>query len=65
MILTSDQAEAAIDGTLAKGAADGIQSLTIAMLGAGSHMVAFRNQYGVGILRPETSISKTNGELCF
>ena len=34
MTLTSDQAEAAIDGTLAKGAADGIQSLTIAMLGA-------------------------------
>jgi uncharacterized protein GlcG (DUF336 family) len=63
--LTSDQAEAAIDGTLAKGAAYRIQSLTIAMLGAGRHMVAFRHQYSGGILRPETSIGKTNGELCF
>jgi uncharacterized protein GlcG (DUF336 family) len=65
MTLTSDQAEAAVDGTLAKGAADGIQSLTITMLGAGRHMVAFRRQYAGGILRPETSIGKAYGELCF
>ena len=30
MTLTSDQAEAAIDGTLAKGAADGIQATAAA-----------------------------------
>ena len=51
MILTLDQTEAEIDGALAKGANNRMQQLTIAVLDAGEHMLAFRRQDDSGILR--------------
>ena len=65
MILTLDQTEAAIDGALAKGANNRMQQLTIAVLDAGEHMLAFRRLDDSGILRPKTAIGKTYGPLGF
>ena len=65
MTLTLDQSEAAIDGALAKAAVDGLQPLTVAVLDAGGHMVAFKRQDESGILRPEIAIGKAYGALGF
>lgn len=65
MTLTLDQASAIVDGALAHGARAGFEALTVAVLDAGGHLVAFKRQDASGILRPEIAIGKAYGALGF
>ena len=65
MTLKLEQAEKAINGALAKSTEAGFQPLTIAVLDAGGHMVAFKRQDASGILRPEIATGKAYGALGF
>ncbi len=63
--LTLDQAATVANGALEKGAAAGFDPLTVAVLDAGGHLVAFLREDGSGILRPEIAIGKAYGALGF
>jgi uncharacterized protein GlcG (DUF336 family) len=56
-------AERIIDGALAAGATAGLLPLTVAVLDAGGHLVAFRRQDGSGIARGDIAIGKAWGAL--
>jgi uncharacterized protein GlcG (DUF336 family) len=60
-----EQAEKLLDAALACATTDGLQPLTIAVLDAGGHLVAFRRQDDSGILRAEIAIGKAYGALGF
>lgn len=63
--LSLDQASRIIDAALDKGRALNCDPLSVAVLDAGGHLVAFRRQDGSGILRPEIAIGKAYGALGF
>ena len=63
--VTLEQAENIIDGALAYAADVGASPLTVGVLDAGGHLVAFRRQDESGILRPEIAIGKAYGALGF
>jgi uncharacterized protein GlcG (DUF336 family) len=61
--LTLQEAARIVDGALAHGAARELNPLTVAVLDAGGHLVAFKRQDGSGILRPEIAKGKAWGAL--
>ena len=65
MTLTLNQADAIIDGALAFAEAESYDPLTIAVLDAGGHLVAFKRTDNSGILRPEIAMGKAYGALGF
>jgi uncharacterized protein GlcG (DUF336 family) len=65
MSLTLDQASRIVDGALAHAAANGFEPLSVAVLDAGGHLVAFKREDNSGILRPEIAMGKAYGALGF
>lgn len=65
MTLTLNQADAIIDGALAFAEAESYDPLTIAVLDAGGHLIAFKRTDNSGILRPEIAMGKAYGALGF
>ena len=63
--ITLSQAQTIIEAALEKAAAIGCNPLTVAVLDAGGHLVAFARQDKSGILRPEIAIGKAYGALGF
>jgi uncharacterized protein GlcG (DUF336 family) len=63
--LSLEQALQIIHGALQKGRETGCDSLSVAVLDAGGHLVAFMRQDESGILRPEIAIGKAYGALGF
>ena len=63
--LTLDLAAKIIDAAFAQGREIGCNPLSIAVLDAGGHMVAFMRQDESGILRPEIATGKAYGALGF
>lgn len=61
--ITLDQANAAIAGAFAKGRALGLKPLSIAILDAGGHLIAFARSDGSSTLRPQIAIGKASGAL--
>ena len=62
-MLSLDQASTIVDAALGQGAALGCAPLTVAVLDAGGHLLAFKRQDGSGILRPEIARAKAWGAL--
>jgi len=63
--LTLDQAHKIIDAAFAKGNEIDCHPLTVAVLDAGGHLVAFMREDESGILRPEIATGKAYGALGF
>ena len=63
--VTLDQAEKVLEGAMAFAASTLTSPLTVAILDAGGHLVAFRRQDNSGILRAEIAIGKAYGALGF
>lgn len=63
--LSLEQALQIIHGALQKGHETGCDPLSVAVLDAGGHLVAFMRQDQSGILRPEIAIGKAYGALGF
>lgn len=61
--LSLDTAREILDGALAEGRRLDLQPLTVAVLDAGGHLVAFAREDRSGILRPEVAIGKAWGAL--
>ena len=61
--LTLQAAARIVDAALAHGATRELNPLTVAVLDAGGHLVAFKRQDGSGILRPEIAKGKAWGAL--
>ncbi len=61
--LTLDAASTIVDAALAAGRASDQMPLTVAVLDAGGHLVAFKRENGSGILRPNIAIGKAWGAL--
>lgn len=62
-MLTLAQASAIVDASLAKGRADALAPLTVAVLDAGGHLVAFKREDRSGILRFDIAYGKAWGSL--
>ncbi|WNK00818.1 heme-binding protein [Thalassospiraceae bacterium LMO-JJ14] len=65
MTLTLDQASRIVDGALAYAADKNFDPLTVCVMDAGGHMVAFKREDNSGILRPEIAMGKAYGALGF
>lgn len=65
MSLTLDQASQIVDGALEYAKSNSFDPLTIAVLDAGGHLVAFKREDNSGILRPEIAMGKAHGALGF
>ncbi len=63
--LLLNQASQIVAAALEKGRALGCDPLSVAVLDAGGHLVAFMRQDGSGILRAEIAIGKAYGALGF
>jgi uncharacterized protein GlcG (DUF336 family) len=63
--VTLDQADTIINAALSYGADNETSPLTVAVLDAGGHLVAFKRQDDSGILRPEIATGKAYGALGF
>jgi uncharacterized protein GlcG (DUF336 family) len=61
--LTLENANAIIDAALAKGAELGLKPLSVAVLDAGGHLIAFQRQNGASTLRPGIAMGKASGAL--
>jgi uncharacterized protein GlcG (DUF336 family) len=61
--LTLDKASQIVDAGLAHGRGLGCKPLTVAVLDAGGHLVAFKREDHTGILRPEIAQGKAWGAL--
>ena len=61
--ITLDQAAAIIDGVFTKGGALDLKPLSVAVLDAGGHMIAFQRQDGASTLRPHIAVAKASGAL--
>jgi uncharacterized protein GlcG (DUF336 family) len=62
-VLTLEQASQIVDTGLAQAAKLGLKPITMAVLDAGGHLVAFKRQDSSGILRPEIAQGKAWGAL--
>lgn len=63
--LTLDQAMGIVQAALARARETELAPLTVAVLDAGGHLVAFLREDGSGILRPQIAIGKAYGALGF
>lgn len=61
--LTLESASRIVDAALERASADGLNPLTVAVLDAGGHLVAFKRQDRSGILRPDIAQGKAWGAL--
>ncbi len=61
--ITLDQADAIIDGVLAKAAAEGLKPMAVVVLDDGGHEVAYKRQDRSPMLRFETVVGKAYGAL--
>lgn len=61
--ISLEQANAIIVGALEKGAGLGLKPLSVAVLDAGGHLVAFQRQDGGSTLRPQIAAAKAGGAL--
>lgn len=61
--LTLDRANAVIAGAFAKASALGLKPLTVAVLDAGGHLLAFQRQDGSSNARPQIAAGKAAGAL--
>ena len=61
--LTLDQAQTIIAGAFAKGRQLGLKPLSVAVLDAGGHLLAFQRQDGSSTLRPQIAQGKASGAL--
>src|SRR5271168_3813194 len=61
--LTLAHANTIIDAAFAKGLALGLKPLSVAVLDAGGHMIAFQRQDGSSTLRPQIAAGKAGGAL--
>ncbi|MBO9603733.1 MAG: heme-binding protein [Novosphingobium sp.] len=61
--ITLEQANAVIDGALAKGKELGLAPLTVAVTDAGGHVIALQRQDGSSLLRPQIASAKACGAL--
>jgi uncharacterized protein GlcG (DUF336 family) len=61
--LTLKAAAAIVDAALAAGREKSMMPLTVAVLDAGGHLVAFEREDGSGILRPQIAMGKAWGAL--
>jgi uncharacterized protein GlcG (DUF336 family) len=61
--LTLAHADAIIDAAFTKGQALGLKPLSVAVLDAGGHLIAFQRQDGSSTLRPQIAVGKAGGAL--
>jgi uncharacterized protein GlcG (DUF336 family) len=61
--LTLEHANGVIAAAFAKGAALGLKPLSVSVLDAGGHMIAFQRQDGASTLRPQIATGKASGAL--
>ncbi|UVO50596.1 heme-binding protein [Sphingomonas sp. SUN019] len=61
--MTLDHADTIIAAAFDKGRDLGLKPLSVAVLDAGGHLIAFRRQDGASTLRPEIAIGKAAGAL--
>lgn len=61
--ISLDQANAVIEGALAKGKELGLAPLTVAITDAGGHLMALQRQEGSSLLRPQIAAAKACGAL--
>jgi uncharacterized protein GlcG (DUF336 family) len=61
--ITLDQANAIVGAALAKGRELNLQPLSVAVLDAGGHLMAFQRQNGASTLRPQIACGKAAGAL--
>ena len=61
--LTLDQAARIVDSALQKARELGLKPMTVAVLDAGGHLVAFKREDASGILRPDIAQGKAWGAL--
>ncbi|WP_380871699.1 hypothetical protein ACFB49_26510 [Sphingomonas sp. DBB INV C78] len=61
--ITLDQANRIIAAGFAKGSELGLKPLSIAVLDAGGHLLAFQRQDGASTLRPQIACAKAGGAL--
>jgi uncharacterized protein GlcG (DUF336 family) len=62
-VLDLQTARGIVDTALEKAREDGLQSLAVAVLDAGGHLLAFAREDGAGIIRPDIAIGKAWGAL--
>jgi uncharacterized protein GlcG (DUF336 family) len=61
--LTLENANSIVEAAFAKGQELGLKPLSVAVLDAGGHLIAFQRQDGASNLRPEIAIGKASGAL--
>lgn len=61
--ITLEQASTIIATAFAKGSALGLKPLSVAVLDAGGHLIAFERQDGASTLRPQIACGKAGGAL--
>jgi uncharacterized protein GlcG (DUF336 family) len=61
--LTLADANRIVDAAFAKGQALGLKPLSVAVLDAGGHLIAFQRQDGSSTLRPQIAAGKAGGAL--
>lgn len=61
--ISLDQANAVIAAALDKGRELGLKPLSVAVLDAGGHLLAFQRQDGASTLRPQIACAKAGGAL--
>lgn len=62
-MMTLERAAAVVAATLAAGAELGLKPLSVAVLDAGGHLIAFQRQDGASTLRPQIAVAKAAGAL--
>lgn len=62
-MIALERAAATVAATLAKGTELGLKPLSVAVLDAGGHLIAFQRQDGASTLRPQIAIAKAAGAL--
>jgi uncharacterized protein GlcG (DUF336 family) len=61
--ITLEQANTVIEGAFAKGSELGLKPLSVAVMDAGGHLIAFQRQDGSSILRHQIAAAKAAGAL--
>jgi uncharacterized protein GlcG (DUF336 family) len=61
--LTLTHANTIVEAAFAKGQALGLKPLSVAVLDAGGHLIAFQRQDGSSTLRPQIAVGKAGGAL--
>lgn len=61
--ITLDHANSIIAAALAEGDTRGLKPLSVAVLDAGGHLIAFQRQDGSSTLRPQIATAKASGAL--